>query len=189
MDANQVKAFFESVATEWDEMRTTFYNASVIDALAERADICAADTVVDVGCGTGFVAAGLSPRAGCVIGVDNSPAMLAVAADNFGALKVDNVTLLDGAIDDLPLADDSVNAAVANMVLHHAEEPTAMLAEMKRVVRPGGVVAIADEVAHHYEWMRTEQADIWLGFTKRDVASYFENAGLRRHRYARLGMQ
>jgi len=36
-----------------------------------------------------------------------------------------------------------------------------MLAEMARVVRPGGVIAIADEIEHHYEWMRTEQADLW----------------------------
>ena len=48
---------------------------------------------------------------------------------------------------------------------------------------------MTDEVAHHYEWMRTEQADIWLGFTKRDVGGFFENAGLRKHGYARLGMQ
>jgi ArsR family transcriptional regulator len=189
MDASQVKAFFESVATEWDEMRASFYNASVIDALAERAAIGIADTVVDVGCGTGFVAAGLAGRARLVIGVDNSAAMLTVAAENLGALGIDNVDLLDGAIDDLPLDDDSVDAAVANMVMHHAEEPAVMLAEMRRVVRPGGVVAIADEVAHHYEWMRTEQADIWLGFTKRDVGGYFENAGMRRYQYARLGMQ
>jgi len=58
MDAEDVQEFFESVAAEWDDMRATFYNASVIDALAERADIDTTDTVVDVGCGTGFVAAG-----------------------------------------------------------------------------------------------------------------------------------
>jgi ArsR family transcriptional regulator len=120
MDAKQVKEFFDSVAGEWDERRTTFYNASVIDALSERANIGTADTVVDVGCGTGFVAAGLAARARSVLGVDNSPAMLAVAADNIEALGFDNITLVDGAIDDLPLADNSVDAAVANMVLHHA---------------------------------------------------------------------
>ena len=41
-----------------------------------------------------------------------------------------------------------MDAAFANMVLHHAEDPDAMLREMARVVRPGGTVAIADEVAH-----------------------------------------
>jgi ArsR family transcriptional regulator len=189
MDAKDVKAFFESVAAEWDEMRATFYNAAVIDALAEHAEIEGGETVVDIGCGTGFVAAGLAARAGCVIGVDNSPAMLHVAAGNLAALGIDNVALLGGAIDDLPLATRSVDAAVANMVLHHAEAPTDMLTEMARVVRPGGVVAVTDEVVHHYEWMRTEQADVWLGFTKRDVGGFFESAGLRRHGYARLGMQ
>jgi ArsR family transcriptional regulator len=115
--------------------------------------------------------------------------MLAVAADNVAALGVENVALVDGAIDRLSLRATGIDAAVANMVLHHAEEPATMLTEMARIVRPG-VVAITDEVTHrHYEWMRTEHAGIWLGITKRDVRGYFESAGLCRHGYARLGMQ
>src|SRR5689334_16581694 len=121
MDAKAVKEFFESVAKEWDDMRATFYNAGVIDALAERARVMPTDTVVDVGCGTGFVTAGLASRAHRVIGVDNAPAMLAVAADNLAALGAANVTLVDGVIDSLPLKTNSADAAVANMVLHHAE--------------------------------------------------------------------
>jgi ArsR family transcriptional regulator len=188
MDTKTVKEFFESVAGDLDQMRATFYNTGVIDALAEHACVTSADAVVDVGCGTGFVAAGLAPHARQVIGVDDAPAMLAVAADNVATLGIENVALVDGAIDRLPLRARGIDAAVANMVLHHAEESATMLTEMARIVRPG-VVAITDEVTHHYEWMRIEQADIWLGFTKRDVGGYFERAGLRRHGYARLGMQ
>ena len=47
-----------------------------------------------------------------------------------------------------------------------------MLAEMARVVRPGGVVAICDEVEHPWEWMREEHADIWLGFTPEQVHAF-----------------
>ncbi|MGH3626221.1 MAG: class I SAM-dependent methyltransferase [Sciscionella sp.] len=189
MDSAGVKAFFEQVSTQWDDMRSTFYNADVIDALAEHGQVAPDSRVVDVGTGTGFVAAGLAGRAAAVIGVDNSPAMLAVAGDNLATLGADNVTLAEGDSDDLPLAADSVDVAVANMVLHHAPDPAAMLAEMARVVRPGGTIAITDEIEHHYEWMRTEQADLWLGFTPEQVRDYFGQARLIEYGYASLGMQ
>lgn len=189
VNAAQVKAFFDRVSTDWDEMRSSFYNEGVVDALAVRAEIDAAHTVVDVGTGTGFIAAGLAPRAARVIGVDSSPAMLGVAAGNLTALGLANATLVEGSVDALPLADDSVDAAVANMVLHHAPDPTAMLTEMARVVRPGGVVAVTDEVEHSYEWMRTEQADLWLGFAETDVAQFFTRSRLVEYGYDSLGMQ
>jgi ArsR family transcriptional regulator len=83
-----------------------------------------------------------------VVAVDNSPAMLDVARDNLAQLRIDNIELRVGDLTGLPLDDDSVDAAVANMVLHHAEDPPGMLAEMTRVVRPGGWVAITDAVEH-----------------------------------------
>jgi len=189
VDSADVKAFFEQVSTQWDDMRSSFYNARVIDALADHARVTPTSTVVDVGTGTGFVAAGLAGRCGAVIGVDNSPAMLAVAADNLRALAVDNVTLAAGDVDALGLPDDSVDVAVANMVLHHAPDPAAMLTEMARVVRPGGTIAITDEIVHHYDWMRTEQADIWLGFTSDQVHDYFQQGRLVDYGYASLGVQ
>lgn len=189
MDSAAVKSFFDSVSTDWDNMRSAFYNERVIDTLAERARVDPSSTVVDVGTGTGFVASGLASRSSHVIGIDQSTAMLDVARENLRELAVDNVRLVDGAFDQLPLADGSVDASVANMVLHHAPEPVAMLEEMTRVVRPGGWVAITDEVEHTYEWMRAEQADIWLGFTTAQVARFFEDVRLVDYGYASLGMQ
>lgn len=184
-----MREFFERVSSEWDQMRSSFYNEAVIDALAQRCEVGSASRVLDVGTGTGFVAAGLSERAASVVGVDSSRSMLAVAAGNLAALGLGNVSLVEGAVDALPLADHSVDAAVANMVLHHAPDPAEMITEMARVVRPGGVVAVTDEVAHTYEWMRAEQADLWLGFAEREVTSFFEGARLTEYGYASLGMQ
>ncbi len=189
MDSHEVKAFFERVSSEWDDMRSSFYNADIIDALADRTALDERSRVVDVGTGTGFVAAGLAGRVASVVGVDNSPAMMAVARDNLDALGADNVTLIDGAVDALPLPNDSMDVAVANMVLHHAPDPAAMIAEMARVVRPGGRIGITDEIAHNYEWMRTEQADLWLGFTEHQISRFFADARLVEYGYATLGMQ
>ena len=189
MDSTDVKAFFERVSTDWDSMRSSFYNEKVIDALAERAEVSGTSHVVDVGTGTGFVAAGMASRAAAVVGVDNSPSMLVVAERNLHALNLANVRFVEGELDGIPLEDDSEDAAVANMVLHHAPDPAAMLAEMARVVRPGGVVAVTDEVEHEYEWMRTEQADLWLGFSPSQVEAFFGTARLAAYGYDSLGMQ
>jgi ubiquinone/menaquinone biosynthesis C-methylase UbiE len=137
--------------------------------------------------GTGFLAAGLAPRVERVFGIDNSPAMLDVARANLRSLGVANVELLQGDLAAIPLPDDSVGAAVANMVLHHAESPTAMLREMARVVRPGGTVGVCDEEEHTYEWMRTEHADVWLGFSAEQLERHFCEAGLEDYSAESLG--
>jgi ArsR family transcriptional regulator len=84
-------------------------------------------TVADVGTGTGFIAAGLAGRVAHVIGIDDSAGMLTVAEKNLNELGVSSVELRRGDVAPLPLADDSVDAAVANMVRHHAVDPAAML--------------------------------------------------------------
>jgi len=184
-----VQEFFERVAGDWDQMRLSYYDGRVIDRMAEVSGADESMTVADVGTGTGFVAAGIAPRVARVIAVDNSPAMLGVARENLGELGVANVELIEGDVTALPLEDESVDAAFANMVLHHAEDPAAMLAEMTRVVRPGGVVAIVDEVEHPYGWMREEHADAWLGFTREQIDGFVREAGLENPGYESLGMQ
>lgn len=189
MDACEVRAFFEAVAADWDTMRLAYYDERVIDTLAAQIGLDGSQTVVDVGTGTGFVAAGLAPHAHKILAFDNSPAMLDVARRNLSELGITNVELAEADLASLPLADGSTDAAVANMVLHHAKAPSAMLAEMARATRPGGWVAITDEVTHPYEWMRTEHADVWLGFSADQVEGFFGSARLVHYGYAPLGSQ
>jgi ubiquinone/menaquinone biosynthesis C-methylase UbiE len=187
--AKEVQAFFERVASDWDTMRLAYYDERVIEKMTEVSGADEDATVVDVGTGTGFVAAGLAPRVKRVIGIDNSPAMLEVARANLDTLGIANVELVQGEVNYLPLADGSMEAAFANMVLHHAENPASMLQEMVRVVKPGGMVAVTDEVEHPYGWMRQEHADVWLGFRREQVESFFGQAGLMGFGYESLGMQ
>lgn len=189
MDATQVRAFFEQVAADCDTMRLTYYDECVIEELAARAHVGRDTTVLDVGTGTDFVAAGLAAHADRVLAYDNSPAMLDVARTNADRLGVRNVDLGEADLAALPLPDDAVDATVANMVLHHATDPEAMIAEMARVTRPGGWVAITDEVEHPYEWMRTEHADVWLGFTADQIEGFFGAVRLQRYGYAALASQ
>jgi len=92
--------------------------------------------VLDVATGTGLVAAELLRRGFDVTGVDQSPGMLAVARRRFGG----RVELVEASADALPFAESSFDHLTFTYLLRYVDDPGATLAELARVVRPGGVV-------------------------------------------------
>jgi demethylmenaquinone methyltransferase/2-methoxy-6-polyprenyl-1,4-benzoquinol methylase len=96
--------------------------------------------VLDVATGTGLVAAELRRRGFQVTGVDLSPEMLAVARRRFG----DQVELITASAEALPLDAGSFDHLTVTHVLRYVADPGATLAELARVVRPGGVVALLE---------------------------------------------
>jgi SAM-dependent methyltransferase len=103
-------------------------------------------TAVDVGCGTGEDAQGLAVTVapdGHAIGVDVSAAMVSEARRRANA--VGNFAQFEtGAADALPLGDSSVDVLRCERVLQHVSAPEACVAEMQRVLRPGGRIALID---------------------------------------------
>jgi demethylmenaquinone methyltransferase / 2-methoxy-6-polyprenyl-1,4-benzoquinol methylase len=93
--------------------------------------------VLDVATGTGLVAAELLRRGFRVTGVDQSPEMLAVAHRRFG----DEVELINASAEALPLEAGSFDHLTFTYLLRYVADPGATLAELVRVVRPGGFVA------------------------------------------------
>ncbi len=98
--------------------------------------------ILDVATGTGMVAAELRARADCtVVGIDQSPHMLARARRRFAGAHDGRVELLEGEAERLPFADASFDGLTFTYLLRYVEDPAATLAELARVVRPGGRVA------------------------------------------------
>jgi demethylmenaquinone methyltransferase/2-methoxy-6-polyprenyl-1,4-benzoquinol methylase len=93
--------------------------------------------VLDVATGTGLVAAELLRQGFGVTGVDQSPEMLAVAHRRFG----DEVQLITASAETLPIDSASFDHLTFTYLLRYVADPGATLAELARVVRPGGVVA------------------------------------------------
>jgi demethylmenaquinone methyltransferase/2-methoxy-6-polyprenyl-1,4-benzoquinol methylase len=109
-------------------------------AMVQAVAPVAGERVLDVATGTGLVAGLLSERGCSVVGIDQSPEMLAGARRRF-ADAGDRVELIEGQAEALPFASESFDALTFTYLLRYVEDPQATLAELARVVKPGGTVA------------------------------------------------
>lgn len=168
--------YFNQVAGEWDNLRSSYFGEAVREAAIARAYLRPEMVVADVGAGTGFLSAGLAPLVQRVYAVDGSPAMLEAARKNLEAFS--NVEFHEADCLNLPFPDESLDAVFANMVLHHVPDPLAAIREMARVLVPGGRLVITDMDAHPYAWLKDEMADFWQGFERGQVRGWLAEAGL-----------
>ena len=114
------------------------------------ADLHEGETVLDLGSGAGadvLISAGRVGASGHAIGLDMTDEMLALARANATEAGVDNVEFVKGYIEDIPLPDDSVDVVISNCVINLAADKAKVVAEVARVLRPGGRFAVSDVIA------------------------------------------
>jgi ubiquinone/menaquinone biosynthesis C-methylase UbiE len=102
--------------------------------------------------------------------------MLEVARQNLAAFTNIEYHVSEGTT--LPLADESVDIALANMYLHHVPDPLVAIRAMARVLKRGGRLVITDMDEHNFTWLREEQHDVWLGFDRQQIQAWFEAVDL-----------
>lgn len=175
--------FFASTAGQWDRLRKELFG--------ERPELHALLglfdhewTVGDLGCGTGQLTAAVAPFVKRVVAVDESAAMLRSAAQR--AHDLPNVELRSGTLEELPLADDELDAALLVLVLHHAVDPARVLAEARRTLRPGGKLLLVDMLPHDMAEYRDQMGHQWLGFAEAQIRGWMDNAGIGAARFVTL---
>ena len=154
----------EALATNGEVFGATLYDADELGALPDAAqlaslgcgnptavaDLREGETVLDLGSGGGIDVL-LSARrvgpTGKAYGLDMTDEMLDLARRNAAEAGVDNVEFVRGRIEDVPLPDGSVDVIISNCVINLSTDKPAVLAEMFRVLAPGGRVGVSDVVA------------------------------------------
>ncbi len=131
--------------------------------------------VGDLGCGTGAMTAALAPFVARVIAVDNSAAMLAAAKRRLAGHEA--VEFRRGDLEQLPIADAELDAAVLTLVLPYLPEPSRALVDVARALKPGGRVLITDLLPHDREGYRQQLGHQWLGFSEAQMTSWLTAAG------------
>lgn len=124
-------------------------------------------TVVDIGCGAGtdlLVAARRTGPNGRAIGVDMTEAMRRRAARGAADAGIENVDVREGDATRLPLDDGSVDVVISNGVLNLVPEKKRAIAEMARVLKPGGRLQIADIIiGEELPESALRDIDLWTG--------------------------
>ncbi|NLC52680.1 MAG: bifunctional demethylmenaquinone methyltransferase/2-methoxy-6-polyprenyl-1,4-benzoquinol methylase UbiE [Firmicutes bacterium] len=145
-----LKIFFRKIAPNYDLVNTLVsfgLHHHWRDYTVEKADLHPGHRVLDVCCGTGQITKELAQKVGPqgkVIGLDISPAMLKIAAENLQDFPW--IELVEGNALDLPFTNDDFDRTVIGYGLRNVADPSQALAELFRVLKPGGKV-VALELA------------------------------------------
>lgn len=115
----------------------------MVNLVGERPDAIA----LDMGCGGGHATFRLAPLVKKVVAYDLSESMLTVVADEARRRGLDNVAIQQGTVESLPYPSASFDVVVSRYSAHHWQAVSAGLAEMRRVLKPGGLAICMDVVS------------------------------------------
>ena len=166
--------FFASAAGKWDRLREdlfgdTFYLWAVLGLIDSSI------VVGDLGCGTGQLTYTVAPYVERVVAVDASPDMMDAARHRLNGMT--NVELRQGDLEALPIQAEELHAAMMSLVLHYSPDPARALAEVARVLRPGGRVLVVDMLPHDREEYQQQMGHVWLGFSEKQITKFLIGAG------------
>ncbi len=150
-DKNGTEVFGSSLYGNEAQLAPTAVEASLGCGVPTAvADLHDGETVLDLGSGAGtdvLISARRVAPTGKAIGLDMTDEMLELARANAAASGVANIEFVKGYIEDIPLPDGSIDVVISNCVINLSADKRRVLAEVARVLKPGGRFAVSDVIA------------------------------------------
>jgi ArsR family transcriptional regulator len=181
--SDRSKSFFSSNARDWERIRRDLFGGRA-DLQLLPALLNGDEVVGDLGCGTGHLSELVAPFAARVHAIDRSPEMIREAKARLRHLG--NVEVRPGELGRLPLPDACLDVAVLSLVLPYVEDVDAVLADVARVVRPGGRVLVLDISVGDEATVRDEMGQVRPGLAAGEIESALESSGFRDVRVVHL---
>lgn len=124
-------------------------------AIVEQAAPARTWRLLDLGCGAGHLSFALAPLCAEVTAIDPSPGMLHTVTEAATRQGLNNITTVQALAEHLPLADARFDIVATRYSAHHWQDLPQALAEMRRVLRPGGLVLVIDIEGHEHPLVDT----------------------------------
>src|SRR5208282_4207414 len=176
----QAAAYFADRAADWDAIRALHAPESRVEAaIMAMVGDKPIRGLLDLGTGTGRMLELLAPSADRAVGVDQSPAMLALARSRIDQSGLRNAQLRQGDIYAPPVERNGYDLVIIHQVLHFLDDPARALSEAARALSPGGRLIVVDFVAHGEDYLREQFAHRRLGFATEEIEAFVKEAGLQ----------
>ena len=171
--------YFSENAASWDEIRSLHASDHAVEAaLLKLVGKRPFQSMLDLGTGTGRLLEIFAPLYRRGVGIDMSREMLAVARANLDKAGIAHAQVRQGDIFAPPVERDAFDLVTVHQVLHYLDDPALAIREAARLLRPSGRLVIVDFAPHALEFLRADHAHLRLGFSDRQIAEWFEEAGL-----------
>ena len=169
---------FDLLARSWDEKPRRVENARKIgEAILRKIPISKSWKVLDFGAGSGLLTFFLQPYVGQIDAVDNSKGMVEVLKEKISKSGVKNINPIWGDIERLKLQEENYDLIVSSMTLHHIKEPLKLFKKLKRYLKSGGFIAIADLQKEDGTFHETNEDVYHFGFTEEELRNFLHFAG------------
>ena len=176
---NQAAQYFAKVAGSWDLLKTLHVPESAVEAaVVEALEGRVVDLLIDLGTGTGRMLEVLAGSYKRGVGVDASREMLAVARSRLANATIGHAQVRLGDIGALDASVGPADVVVIHQVLHYFDDPGRMLAQARRLLKPGGQIIIVDFAPHTLEFLRQEHAHRRLGLSQGQMETWAAAVGM-----------
>jgi len=169
---------FDAVASTWDEEpRRVQLAADIAAAIKASVPLSADWDGLDYGCGTGLLTLNLAPALRSMVGMDSSPGMVERLNAKCAAAGILNTRAVCGNLEQGEMPAGPFHLVASAMTLHHIPEVAPLLASLRRLLHPGGWIALADLETEDGSFHDDQTGVFHHGFSRDELEALLARAG------------